>query len=138
MEPWQCLALAALALIMLLAARSAVIKRRKRKERDFTRKLETVLQPRETVKVVCPNPNGHWILTSRRLLLESKEGFLAIPFGKIKRIQGADRFGKATASVPKMASLTVKTEKDYTLRNTCEEFSELARQLKSKARRKKK
>ncbi len=138
METWQYLLAAAPAAGLLLATASAVTKRKKRKERDFTRKLETVLQPRETVKVVCPNHGGRYILTSRRLLIETKEGFMAFPFSKIKRVQGADRFGKATAAVSKMASLTVKVEDDYTIFNTCGEFAELAKQLKAKTRKKKK
>ena len=118
MNDWQYLAAIALLLILLLAIRSAVIKRRKRLERDFTRKLETLLQPRETVKVVCPNHEGRWVLTSRRLLIETKEGFMAIPFSKIKQLKGVDAAGKATVSPAKMARLTVKTDQEYTLRNT--------------------
>ena len=98
MEYWQYLLIAAAAVILLLAVRSAVIKRRKRLERDFTRKLETLLQPRETVKVVCPNAEGRWVLTSRRLLIETKEGFMAIPFSKIKQLKGVDAAGKTTMS----------------------------------------
>lgn len=138
METWQYSLAAALAVVLLLAARSAVIKRRKRKERDFTRKLETVLQPKETVKVICPNPHGRCILTSRRLLFDTKDGFMALPFARIKRVQGTDNMGKTTAAVSKMVSLTVKAEKDYTIYNTCGEFAELAKQLKSKVRPKKK
>lgn len=136
-EFWQYSA-AALVLLALLKLRSAMIKRKKRLQRDFDRKLETVLQPRENVKAVCRDKNGHWVLTSRRLLMETKEGFLALPFARIKRVQGQDAAGKTTASVPKMASLTVKAEKEYTLHNTSEDFAELARQLKAKARKKKK
>ncbi|MDO5152204.1 MAG: hypothetical protein Q4D50_02455 [Eubacteriales bacterium] len=137
METWQYMLAVALAAALLLAIRSAVIKRKKRKERDFTRKLETVLQPRETVKVVCPNRGGRCILTSRRLLVETREGFIAYPFAKIKGLRGLDSSGKTTASVPKMVSLTVKAEKEYTVYNTCGEFAELAKQLKTKIRKKK-
>lgn len=137
METWQYMLAVALAAALLLAIRSAVIKRKKRKERDFTRKLETVLQPRETVKVVCPNRGGRCILTSRRLLVETREGFIAYPFAKIKSLRGLDSSGKTTDSVPKMVSLTVKAEKEYTVYNTCGEFAELAKQLKTKIRKKK-
>ena len=136
MNDWQYLAAIALLLILLLAIRSAVIKRRKRLERDFTRKLETLLQPRETVKVVCPNHESRWVLTSRRLLIETKEGFMAIPFSKIKQLKGVDAAGKATVSPAKMARLTVKTDQEYTLRNTSREFADLAKQLKAKVPKK--
>lgn len=133
MNNWQYLLVIAAGVVLLLAIRSAVIKRRKRLERDFTRKLETLLQPRETVKVVCPNHEGRWVLTSRRLLLETKEGFMAIPFSRIKQLKGVDAAGKATVSPAKMARLTVKTDQEYTLRNTSKEFADLAKQLKAKA-----
>lgn len=132
MDYWQYLLVIAAAMSLLLMIRSAVIKRRKRLERDFTRKLETLLLPRETVKVVCPNPDGRWVLTSRRLLLETKEGFMAIPFARIRHLKGVDAAGKATTSPAKMARLTVKAEQEYTLRNTSKEFTDLAKQLKAK------
>ncbi len=141
MEYWQYLSGFAAVIVILLAIRSAVVKKRKRKERDFTRKLETVLQPRETIKVICPNHGSRWILTSRRLLLDTKEGFLAYPFGKIKKLQGFDSTGKATTSVAKMKRLTIKvakTDEEYTLDNSCEEFSQLAGQLKRQTAKKKK
>lgn len=133
MNNWQYLLVIAAGVVLLLAIRSAVIKRRNRLERDFTRMLETLLQPRETVKVVCPNQEGRWVLTSRRLLIETKEGFMAIPFSKIKQLKGVDAAGKATVSPAKMARLTVKTDQEYTLRNTSREFADLAKQLKAKA-----
>lgn len=136
MEYWQYLPVIAVAVILLLAVRSAVIKRRKRLERDFARKLETLLLPKETVKVVCPNPEGRWVLTSRRLLIETKEGFMAIPFSKIKQMKGVDAAGKATVSPGRMARLTVKTDQEYTLRNTSKEFADLAKQLKAKVPKK--
>lgn len=141
MEYWQYLSGFAAVIVLLLAIRSAVVKKRKRKERDFTRKLETVLQPRETIKVICPNHGSRWILTSRRLLLDTKDGFLAYPFGKIKKLQGFDGTGKTTASVAKMKRLTIKvakTDEEYTLDNSCEEFSQLAGQLKRQTAKKKK
>lgn len=141
MEYWQYLSGFAAVILLALLIRSAVVKKRKRKERDFTRKLETVLQPRENIKVICPNHGSRWILTSRRLLLDTKDGFLAFPFGKIKKLQGFDSTGKATTSVAKMKRLTVKvgkTDEIYTLDNSCEEFSQLAGQLKRQTAKKKK
>lgn len=137
MEYWQYLSGFAAVIAFLLAIRSAVVKKRKRKERDFTRKLETVLQPRETIKVICPNHGSRWILTSRRLLLDTKDGFLAYPFGKIKKLQGFDSTGKKTTSSKKMWKITIVVDQEYTLCNTSEEFSELAKQLMQKVRQKK-
>ena len=69
MTPRQLGILAAAALVLLLAVRSSLRARRERKQRDFTRTLETVLLPKETVKVICPQKKGRWILTNKRLLL---------------------------------------------------------------------
>ena len=89
MTPSQLGILAAAALV-LLAVRSSLRARRERKQRDFTRTLETVLLPKETVKVICPQKKGRWILTNKRLLLEEMGGFHAIPLDKIKSIQNSN------------------------------------------------
>ncbi len=137
MEYWQYLSGFAAVILAALAIRSAVVKKRKRKERDFTRKLETVLQPRENVKVICPNHGSRWILTSRRLLLDTKDGFLAIPFGKIKKLQGFDSTGKATTSSKKMWKITIVADQEYTLCNASKGFPELVKQLRQKVSQKK-
>lgn len=142
MEPWlYWVAAAGTAGALALAIRSAVINSRLRRQRDFTRTLETVLQPRETVKEICPNGRqGRWILTSKRLLMETKEGFLAVPFKKIRSLHGVDRMGKSTSAPARMTKLMVKGEQEYTLFNTDEAFIQLVKQLKqykAKAKRKK-
>ena len=140
MEPWQALLMAGIGLVLILAitVRSAVTKRRKLKEQDFSRKLETVLKSKEEVKVVCNDKSGAWILTNQRFLLETKEGFTAVPFHKIKSLSGVTAEGKKPTSPKKMVTLTIKGEKEYTLYNSSEEFVELATQLKAKTRKKKK
>ena len=128
---------AAVLLILLLAIRSSLRARRERKERDFTRTLETALLPRETIKVVCPQKKGRWILTNKRLLLEEKGGFHAIPLDKIKSVQGKNAAGNRTTSPANMVSLIVRADNDYTIGNTCELFPELAAQLQSGLKKRK-
>ena len=143
MKPWQIGLLAAgiVLLMLILAIRNAVRKSRDQKQRAFARKLETVLQSRETIKLVCPRKNGRAVLTSRRLLLESGSGFTAVPYKSIKRVQGLSADGKKTTAVDKMAALTIKAEQEYTVENAAPEFSQLAKQLirkvESQNRRKK-
>lgn len=139
MLPWQetLTAAAAVLLVLLLAIRSFLRKRRERKMRDFTRTLETALLPRETVKVVCPQKKGRWILTSKRLLLEEKGGFHAVPLEKIKSVQGQNAAGNRTTAPANMVSLTVKTDKDYTLLNTGDQFTELVKQLQISVKKQK-
>ncbi len=137
MTPSQLGILAAAALVLLLAVRSSLRARRERKQRDFTRTLETVLLPKETVKVICPQKKGRWILTNKRLLLEEKGGFHAIPLDKIKSIQGKNAAGNRTASAASMVSLTVKADKDFLIQNSNDQFPELAKLLQSELKKRK-
>ena len=136
MTPSQLGILAAAALV-LLAVRSSLRARRERKQRDFTRTLETVLLPKETVKVIFPQKKGRWILTNKRLLLEEKGGFHAIPLDKIKSIQGKNAAGNRTASAASMVSLTVKADKDFLIQNSNDQFPELAKLLQSELKKRK-
>ena len=134
MQFWQYVLLCALGvLILALSIHFRRVKQRRRKEQAFAFRLETVLLPRENVKRICPGKDGRWVLTSRRLLLENGEGFFAIPFGKLKRLEGKDAGGKATSVPAKMVSITVNGE--YTLQNTSADFPEFARLLKSKVKK---
>lgn len=137
MTPSQLGILAAAALVLLLAVRSSLRARRERKQRDFTRTLETVLLPKETVKVICPQKKGRWILTNKRLLLEEKGGFHAIPLDKIKSIQGKNAAGNRTTSAANMVSLTVKADKDFLIQNSNGQFPELAKLLQSELKKRK-
>ena len=138
MTPSQLGILAAVALVLLLAVRSSLRARRERKQRDFTRTLETVLLPKETVEVICPQKKGRWILTNKRLLLEEKGGFHAIPLDKIKSIQGKNAAGNRTASAASMVSLTVKADKDFLIQNSNDQFPELAKLLQAQQKKRKK
>ncbi len=137
MNHWQYLPFAMLAaLVLLLSLRSAARKRRELKQRDFTRTIETLLLSRETIKVVCPQKKGRCILTSRRLLFETKEGFTAVPLTTIKKLRGNTKDGKTTTVLDKMVSLTVKAEKEHTI-FPGENFPELYKALKKKTEKKK-
>lgn len=139
MTPLQeLLTAAALLLLPVLAIRSALRKHRERKLRDAARKLELVLQPRETIKAICPQKRGRCILTSKRLLFETAQGFQAVTIKDIKKVQGNNEKGSRTTSIPKMVSLTIKAEKEYTIKNNCPEFEEFAKQLIKKTTKKKK
>ena len=137
MTPSQLGILAAAALVLLLAIRSSARKRRERRQRDFTRTLEPALLPKETVKAICQQKKGRWILTHKRLLLEEKGGFHTIPLDKIKSIQGKNAAGNRTTSPANMVSLTVKAGKDYSIQNTNDRFPERVRQLQAEQKRRK-
>ena len=136
MTLWQKIAAAAvLLLVLLLLIRSAVAKAKDRKWRASARKLETVLLPKETVKAVCPQKKGRWILTSKRLLFETREGFHAVALKDIKSVRGNTKDKKSTTVPAKMVSLTVKGPEEYLICNSCEEFAALAKQLREKVRK---
>ena len=120
---------------LLMALQNARHKRRLGKQRDFARKLELVLLPRETVKVIVPQKKGRVVLTGKRVLFESKSGFTAVSVKDIKRTSGLSEEGKNTTSVPKMVSFTFKADRDYTLINTGEEFSDFAKQLTARVKK---
>ena len=121
--------IAAAGLMLALAIRSLLRKNRESKYRDAVRKLELALQPRETIKVICPQKKGRVILTSKRVLFETKDGFHAVSIKTIKRVQCNNEKGNRTISIPKMVSLTIKAEQDYEIKNNCPEFGEFAKQL---------
>lgn len=137
MTPSQLGIASAAALALLLAIRASARRRRERKQRDFTRTLETVLMPRETVKVVCNQKKGRWILTNRRLLMEEKGGFHAVPLEKIQSVQGKNSAGNRTVSPVNMVSLTVKADQEFVLHNADEQFPELVRQLQAERKKRK-
>lgn len=116
---------------------SALRKRKESQFRDAVRKLELVLQPRETIKVICPQKKGRVILTSKRVLFDTKEGFDALPIKTIKRVQGNNEKGNRTTSISKMVSLTIKAEQEHEIKNNCPEFAEFAKQLMKKTAPKK-
>ena len=137
MTPSQLGILAAAALVLLTALRASARKRKERKQRDFTRKLELVLQPRESVKVVCPQKKGRCILTNQRVLFDTHDGFTAVPLKTIKKVQGTNEKGNRTTSPANMVGLTIKAEQEYVVKNDCEEFVEFAKQLLQKTAPKK-
>ena len=138
MIPMQEIFMAAAVLLVIVALiQSSMRKRRDFKYRDATRKLELVLQPRESIKVICPQKKGRVILTSKRVLFETREGFTAVPIKTIKKVQGNNERGNRTTVIANMVSLTIKAEQEYTVRNDCEEFQEFARLLTGKVKKQK-
>ena len=138
MIPMQEILVAAAVLLVLIAAiQSSVRKRRDYKRRDAARKLELVLQPRETIKVICPQKKGRVILTSKRVLFETKDGFRAVTIKSIKKVQGSNEKGNRTTVPANMVALTIRADQEYEIRNSCPEFEEFAKQLIKKTDKKK-
>ena len=137
-QQYLLLAALALALILVLKIASAIAKKKRLKQMDFDRKLSTVLKPEEELLVIHREKSGLWILTSQRLLFDTRDGFSATSFKKIKSISGLTADGKKTVAPAKMVSVTIKADKEIVLHNTGETFVELVKQLKKKTAKKKK
>ena len=88
--------------------------------------------------MVHKEKSGRWILTTQRLLLDTKDGFSATSFKKIKSISGLTAEGKKTVAPAKMVEVTIKADKEITLHNTGDTFVELVKQLKKKTAKPKK
>ena len=139
MAPEQVLLVTAAVVLMMAALiQSSIRKRREYKNRDAARKLELILQPRESIKVICPRKKGRVILTSKRVLFETKEGFTAVPIKTIQKVQGSNAKGNRTTVPANMVSLTIKADQDYAVKNESAEFQEFAKQLMKKSTPKKK
>lgn len=124
------------ALMLFLLLHREIHRSRERRERDGERTLETLLLPKEAVKLTCRSRGGEWILTNKRLIIREKSGYTALPFKKIKKVSGKTSAGKTTSAPAKMAALIVQAEREYTLTPGDENFQELARRLKEKTKKK--
>jgi len=139
MHHWQTLLLGLAGMLLLGAFACRGIRRsRLLRERDFTRKLELILQPRESVKAICPQKKGSVILTNSRILFDRKDGFHAVPVKSVKKIRGSNEKGNTTTVPARMVSLTIQAEQEYIIRNDCAEFPDFAAQLISRTRKEKK
>lgn len=137
MQYWrELLILLAAALVLILLLHRFFRKRARRRELDFTRKLETLLQPKEQIKAVCHQRLGHCIVTGSRIIFEKNGSFSAFPLSKLQKLQGKNEKGNRTTVPKNMASLTVVLDKEYILKNTGPEFEVLAELLQEKLQKK--
>ena len=135
MNQWIIIPVVAAAFILVVVI-SACNRRRDRLRRSEQRRLELVLQPKETVKVICPQRSGRCILTNQRLIFDNRSGIHAVTLRSILHLQGYTGLGKKTMSPAQMAKLTVKARQEYTIENTGPEFLELAKPLVDRMKRK--
>ena len=121
--------------VLALAIHICLQKWGTRRLRDFRRTLDTVLLPRETVQAICPQRGGRWILTNKRLLLEKKGGFQAVPLEKIKSAQGITADGNRTSVPARMVKFIVKADKEYILKAGRPEFEAFAQALRAQLKK---
>lgn len=139
MTYWQFwLVLAAVGFVVLAWVLAVSRLRRKDSRREFLRKLDSMLQPREKVAVICPQRGGYCVLTNSRLLVTRRGTYTGYALKELRGIQGKTKEGKSTTVPEKMATLTVKLRENLELRNTGGEFVELAKALRDRVRAQKK
>ena len=139
MQYWRELlvGLAGTVLLTILVCRFLRLRARRR-EQDFTRRLETLLQPKEKIKAVCPQRGGYCILTGNRIIFEKNGSFSAFPLKKIQKLQGKNEKGNRTTVPKSMVSLTVVLDREFVLHNTGAEFEALAKMLSEHVKKQKK
>lgn len=139
MTNWQLLLYLTIAIALAAAFVICAINTHKnRKHRDFTRSLETLLQPNETIKVICPQKGFRCILTNKRIIFEKKGDFTAFPIKNIQKIQGVNEKGNRTTVPAKMRSVTIVIDREFMLHNNCPAFSNLVTEILKKTAKKKK
>lgn len=139
MTNWQLLLYLTIAIALAAAFVICAINTHKnRKHRDFIRSLETLLQPNETIKVICPQKGFRCILTNKRIIFEKKGDFTAFPIKNIQKIQGVNEKGNRTTVPAKMRSVTIVIDREFMLHNNCPAFSDLVTEILKKTAKKKK
>lgn len=102
---------------------------------EFLRKLDSLLQPKEAILVLCPQKGGCCVLTNQRMLLEKRGTFQAFPLSDLRSVQGKNKGGNRTTVPGNMVTLTVKFQQTVILRNTGSAFIELTKHLQDTVKR---
>lgn len=138
MKQWIIPGILVLAMWTLWKLLSGIQRARGRRQRDFERTLGTLMQPGERVICQCPGRKGRWILTNKRLVMESGSNYRALPLRTIRQVQCVGADGKKGASPKNTVHLSVKAKESYELEKRDESFSEFVKALKARTARRKK
>ena len=91
---------------------------------DFQAKVDSMLEPGETVEAVC----GYVpcaAVTNKRLLVDTKAGVDSVAFTEIKSLSGMNATGSKTNNPAQMLAFTIVARKKYVLGNHSEGFGKL-------------
>lgn len=138
MKGWIIPGILVLVMWTLWKLLSGIQRARGRKQRDFERTLGTLMQPGEKVICQCPGRKGRWILTNKRLVMESGSNYRALPLRTIRQVQCVGADGKKGASPKNTVHLSVKAKESYELEKRDESFCEFVKALKARTARRKK
>ena len=91
---------------------------------DFNQQVNGMLEADETVEAVCGyRPCA--AVTSKRLLVSTKNGIDSVAFDQIRKIKGMDGAGNKTTNPDRMLVYEIKADKKYVLGNHSEGFNEV-------------
>lgn len=138
MKQWMIPGAVALGMWMLWNLFFWIRRDKRRRQRDFERTLGTLMQPGEKVVCQCPGRKGRWILTNKRLVMESGSNYKALPLREIRQVQCVGADGKKGASPKNTVHLSVKAKESYELEKKDESFSEFVKALKARTAKRKK
>lgn len=138
MKQWIIPGILVLVMWTLWKLLSGIRRAKGRRQRDFERTLGTLMQPGEKVICQCPGRKGRWILTNKRLVMESGSNYRAVPLRTIRQVQCVGADGKKGASPKNTVHLSVKAKESYELDKKDESFSEFVRALKARTAKRKK
>lgn len=111
---------------------------KRRRQRDFERTLGTLMQPGEQIVCQCSGKSGRWIVTNKRLVMESGNNYRALPFRKIREVCWVGADGEKASSLKNTVQLTVRAKEEYVLEGKDRSLPELAKALKARTPNRKK
>ena len=95
---------------------------------DFKQAVEAMLDENEQVEAICGyKPCA--AVTTKRLLVSTRQGIDVIRFSEIKKLNGLNASGNKTRNPSSMLVFEIKADKKYVLGNHSEGFDEVVQQL---------
>lgn len=95
---------------------------------DFRQSAEALLDADEQIEALCGyKPCA--AVTSKRLLVSTKNGIDSVAFSSIKKLNGMNASGYNTKNPDNMLVFQIKADQKYTLGNQSEEFDRLVNLL---------
>lgn len=91
---------------------------------DFKQAVEAMLDADEQVEAMCGYKPAAAV-TSKRLLVSTKNGIDSIAFDEIKKLNGMNASGYNTKNAANMLAFQIKANKKYTLGNHSEGFEQV-------------
>lgn len=101
-----------------------------KKDAEKRSEFEAMMEEGETFLASCTADRKRFCaVSSKRFLIETKDGLKSIPLGEIKKVTGKDYGANKTKDPKNMLLIEIKADKKYTVSNCSAEFEDVAREL---------